>query len=244
MVYVQCISLDFFEAGKPQDSFSVWYSLLHVEGFFPLGEDRNLLVQYPFLPWMGLMLGGYCFGKLFSIYEGVQRRKILTWLGFGIIAFFIGLRATNLYGNPEEWTNQKNALYTFLSFIDTHKYPPSLLYMCMTIGPAILFIAWAGNIKNALAKFITIYGRVPFFYYVLHFFLIHLLSTISFVARGHSLSEPTPQGLGIKYLVPGEGYNLWVVYGVWIFVVLALYPLCKWFSDYKKTHTQWWLSYL
>ncbi|MES2880753.1 MAG: heparan-alpha-glucosaminide N-acetyltransferase domain-containing protein, partial [Bacteroidota bacterium] len=189
-------SLDFYEDGKPRGSFSVLYSLLHVQGFFPLGENRNLLVMYPFLSWTGLMLCGYSFGKLFSMYEGVQRRKVLTWLGLGVIGFFIVLRATNIYGNPEDWTTQKNAFYTFLSFIDTHKYPPSLLYMSMTIGPAILFIAWVGNTKTALAKFITVYGRVPFFYYVLHFFLIHLLSTIAFVARGHSLSEPTPQDLG------------------------------------------------
>ena len=171
---------------------------------------------------------------------------MLTKLGIGIILFFIALRATNLYGNPEHWSTQKNALFTIFSFIDTHKYPPSLLYMCMTIGPAILFIGWAGSVKNGLTKFVTIYGRVPFFYYVIHFYLIHTISMLFFLARGHSFSSGIYNDFrtGPNFIVPGEGYSLWVVYAVWLFVVVSLYPVCKWFSEYKKTHTQWWLSYL
>jgi hypothetical protein len=116
----------------------------------------------------------------------------------------------------------------------------------MTIGPAILFVAWAGTVKNGLTRFITVYGRVPFFYYVLHFFLIHILSALLFLSRGHSFSEGmkgASQGFA-NFIIPGEGYSLWVVYAVWMFVVLSLYPVCKWFSNYKQTHRQWWLSYL
>jgi uncharacterized membrane protein len=238
-------SLDFYEAHHT-GAYPILYSFLHHPGFYKLWTNHNLLILYPFLPWTGLMMLGYCFGRLFTAYEGRERRRVLTWLGLGIILFFIVLRATNLYGNPEPWTVQKNGMFTFLSFIDTHKYPPSLLYMCMTIGPAILFIAWAGHVKNGLTRFITVYGRVPFFYYVLHFYLIHLLATLAFLSRGHSLTEKlqTPPGFDLKFVVPGEGYPLWVVYAVWIFVVLCLYPACKWFSEYKKTHRQWWLSYL
>lgn len=238
-------SLDFYEIHHA-GNYPLFYSLLHHTGFYTLWSNHSILVLYPFLPWTGLMMVGYCFGKLFKLYEGEQRKKVLTWIGISTILFFIILRAANIYGNPEPWTVQKNGVFTFLSFIDTHKYPPSLLYMCMTIGPAILFIAWLGNIKNGLTRFITVYGRVPFFYYVLHFYLIHVLTTLAFLSRGHSLTEKikSAQGLDIKFLVPGEGYSLWVVYAVWLFVVLALYPACKWFSEYKKTHTQWWLSYL
>jgi len=239
-------SLDFYEA-QHTGNFSLAYSLLHHPGFFHLWGNHYLLVFYPFLPWTGLMMVGYCFGKLFTRYEGIQRKKVLTWLGVGIILFFIALRATNLYGNPEHWAAQKNALFTILSFVDTHKYPPSLLYMCMTIGPAILFVAWAGTIKNGLTKFITVYGRVPFFYYVLHFFLIHALSMAFFLSRGHSFAQGIHNGDAVllpNFIAPTEGYSLWVVYALWLFVVLALYPVCKWFSEYKKTHKQWWLSYL
>jgi len=242
--------LDLYEKQFPTNhTYNILYSFLHRPGVYPLGGGHSLLILYPFLSWAGLMMLGYCFGKLFTRYEGAERRKVLTWLGLGIILFFIALRATNVYGDANHWTTKKNALFTVFSFIDTVKYPPSLLYMCMTIGPAILFIALWGNIKNGLTKFITVYGRVPFFYYVLHFTLIHILSTAAFFMRGHSFKEglyTTSQGPlpPFNFIVPGEGYSLWIVYLVWIFVFVSLYPLCKWFSEYKQTHKQWWLSYL
>jgi len=239
-------SLDFYEANR-MGSYPVIYSLLHHQGIYPLWNGHQLLIFYPFLSWTGLMILGYCFGKLFTSYNGVQRRKILTWLGIGIIVFFITLRAINLYGNPEQWSTQKNTLFTFLSFINTHKYPPSLLYMCMTIGPAILFLAWFGNIKSRLSKIITVYGRVPFLYYILHFYLIHFLSMILYLTRGHSFAEgmKATQGDLPQFIIPGEGYSLAVVYLIWLFVVISLYPVCKWFSDYKIKHKEkWWLSYL
>jgi uncharacterized membrane protein len=239
-------SLDFYEAGKRGMQLGLVYDLLHRPNFHDVPGSHDLLILYPFLPWTGLMIAGYCFGKFFTSYEGIQRRKILTWLGLGIILFFIVLRATNKYGDAQHWSTQKNLLYTVLSFVDTVKYPPSLLYMCMTIGPAILFLAWVGNIKTVLSKIITVYGKVPFFYYVLHFYLIHILSAAFFLARGHSFEEGQvihPNSFA-KFLVPGEGYSLAIVYLVWILVVASLYPLCKWFSIYKQTHKQWWLSYL
>ena len=240
-------AFDFYEA-KHTGEYSIFYSLLHRPGFYPLSSNHNLLVLYPFLPWTGLMMLGYCFGKLFTMYEGINRKKVLTWLGVGTILFFIALRATNAYGDAQHWSAQKNRLFTFFSFINTVKYPPSLLYMCMTIGPAILFVAWMGSIKNSLTKFITVYGCVPFFYYVFHFYLIHALSAIFFLLRGHSFTEGVytdPNApFSFNFTVPGEGYSLWVVYAVWLFVVLLLYPLCKRFGNYKRTHKQWWLSYL
>lgn len=243
-------ALDFYENQFPANhTYNIIYSFLHHQGVYSIGGGHFIQIFYPFLPWTGLMMLGYCFGKLFTMYEGTQRRKLLTQLGLGLILFFIALRATNLYGDANHWSTQKNAVFTMLSFIDTVKYPPSLLYMCMTIGPAILFVAWWGNIKNRVTKFITVYGRVPFFYYVLHLFLLHLLCMAAFFSRGHSLSQgihtssegPTPP---FNFIIPGEGYSLLMVYGIWIFVFLSLYPLCKWFSDYKQTHKQWWLSYL
>jgi uncharacterized membrane protein len=243
-------ALDFYEQQFPANhSYNIVYSFLHHQGFYPLGGGHSLLIFYPFLSWAGLMMLGYCFGKLFTKYEGAERKKVLTRLGVGIILFFIALRATNLYGDASHWSVQKNAAFTIMSFVNTVKYPPSLLYMCMTIGPAILFVAWWANVKNGITKFITVYGRVPFFYYVLHFFLLHLLCMAAFFMRGHALSEGIPtvaqrSNAPFNFVVPGEGYSLLVVYFVWLFVVVALYPLCKWFSDYKLTHKQWWLSYL
>jgi len=238
-------SLDFYEANL-KSSPGWWYDLLHHFGFYHLWDNHNLLILYPFLSWAGLMMVGFCFGKLFINFEGNQRKRILAWIGVGIILFFIALRATNVYGDPDYWSAQKNSLFTFFSFMNVHKYPPSLLYMCATIGPAILFIAFAGNTKNWLTRFITVYGRVPFLYYILHFFLIHFVSAIFYLARGHSFAEgikPRPGFLPL-FTAAGEGYSLFTVYIIWICVVLSLYPVCKWFSDYKRTHKDWWLSYL
>jgi len=237
--------LDYYEASM-KSSPGWWYDMLHNGGTYKLWGNHNIFFFYPFLSWAGLMMVGYCFGKLFTSYEGTARKKILIRSGIGVILFFIALRATNSYGNPEHWSTQKNPVFTFLSFMDVRKYPPSLLYMCATIGPALLFLAFA-NTKNRLTKFITVYGRVPFLYYVLHFFLIHFLSAIFFLARGHSFADGLKDQPGVvpKFIAMGEGYSLWVVYGVWIFVVLSLYPICKWFSDYKLAHKEKkWLSYL
>jgi uncharacterized membrane protein len=239
-------SLDFYEA-KMQSSPGWWYDLIHHPGYYHLWGKHYLLILYPFLSWAGLMMVGYCFGKIFTRYQGSERRKILAWSGITIVLFFIVVRATNWYGNPEHWANQKSFLFTVLSFIDTHKYPPSLLYMCMTIGPAILFIAWFGDIKNKLTGIITVYGRVPFFYYVLHFYLIHFVSAFFFLARGHSFAEGLKDqpGLVPKFIDPAEGTSLFIVYVIWICIVASLYPLCRWYDKYKANNRQkWWLSYL
>jgi uncharacterized membrane protein len=239
-------SLDFYERTL-QAAPAWWYSLLHIPGQYHLWKSHQLFIFYPFLPWAGLMMLGYCFGKLFLKYEGVERKQMLLWLGFGILAFFTILRATNIYGDPGHWSTQKSGLYTFFSFMKVQKYPPSLLYMCATIGIGILFLALVGHKKNWLTRFITVYGRVPFLYYVLHFFLIHLVSAICFLARGHSYADGIHHGSSDlpNFIAPGEGYSLFTVYIIWICVVLALYPVCKWFSDYKQAHRdKWWLSYL
>ena len=237
-------SLDFYEA--KQQNFGVVYSVLHRQNFVPIGETRFVGILYPFLPWTGVMFLGYCFGRLFTLYEGAQRRQVLTRLALGLIVFFIALRATNLYGDPSPWATQKNGLFTLFSFLNTTKYPPSLLYLCMTIGPAILFLAFAGDMKNAFARVVTVFGRVPFFYYVLHFYLLHAGAMLFSLFRGHSFAEGAAgvPNVPFKFIFPGEGVSLAGTYLVWISVVLLLYPLCRWFSRYKQTHRQWWLSYL
>ena len=241
-------SLDFYEdnlKGSPG-----WlYDLVHHVGFYPLGGGHNLLIFYPFLSWAGLMILGYCFGKLFLKYEGAERKKLLLWLGLGLLVFFVILRFINIYGDPDPWSGRQTFLKTFYDFMNVEKYPPSLMYMCATIGGAMIFLAFAkGN--SRLSKIITVYGRVPFLYYVLHFFLLHFISACLYLSRGHSVHEGlnnTPNGGGDlpKFIAPTEGYSLLVVYIIWICVVVALYPVCKWFSDYKQKHKEkWWLSYL
>jgi uncharacterized membrane protein len=237
-------SLDFYEAGHT-GPYSDPYAFLHHFKIIPIGGGHAIGVFYPFLSWAGLMMIGYCLGKWYTDFDAAKRRTYLLWTGLGLLLLFAIVRYTNLYGDPDPWSVQRNGLYTFLSFINVHKYPPSLLYMCITIGPALLFLAASENIHSRLASIITVYGRVPFLYYILHFFVLHLLTMLTFFSRGHSFAEGMAgSGIPLKFVVPGEGFSLGVVYLIWISVVIALYPVCKWFSNYKKNHRDWWLSYL
>jgi uncharacterized membrane protein len=236
-------TLDYF----PSTHHGAWWDLARNGNFatLPLFGQR-LIVIYPFLPWLGLMILGYCFGKLYTPGFQVQRRRILLLTGAGLILFFVFLRWTNAYGNPTPWSVQAGPLYTLLSFLNTHKYPPSLLFLCMTVGPALIFLAVFENADNRLTRAISVFGRVPFFYYVLHFYLLHTLCMILFLARGHAFSEATPgvYGIPFRFLISGEGYPLRVVYVIWMAVVLALYPLCLWYGGLKRRKKWWWLSYL
>lgn len=238
-------ALDFYEAKR--ESFSVLYMFLHRQAFMPLSETRFLGALYPLLPWIGLMMVGFCFGR---IYEPgttpTAQKKRIALIGYTLIILFVLLRAINVYGDPSPWSQQQSSLYSFLSFINTTKYPPSLLFMCMTMGPALLFLAYVGPVKNGVTRFVTYYGKVPFFYYVMHFFILHVVTSIFTIARGHSFEEAAKGAPGIpfKFVFPNEGFELWGVYITWILVVLFLYPLCKWFAEYKARNRKWWLSYL
>ncbi len=238
--------LDYPEAARSGD-VGFWWNLLH-HGFFysiPLSENRSALLIYAFLPWSGVMALGYCFGTWYK--KNVQpevRKKQLIWFGLGVTALFIILRFINAYGDPHQWTHQpRGAVYSFLSFLNVNKYPPSLMYVCMTLGPAIILLAFTENVYNNVGKFFITYGRVPFFYYVLHFFFIHSFCVIAFFASGYTTSQIVTPQFPFLFRPPTFGFNLWVVYGVWIATVLILYPLCKWYNRYKATHDYWWLSY-
>jgi len=227
-----------------------WWDLMH-HGFFalyPINSNHVVAIIYPFVPWTGLMMLGYCTGLFFSPKYSVQHRgKILNRIGIGLILLFIVIRFINVYGNPEAWSIQKSSLFTILSFINVHKYPPSLLYMFMTIGPAFLLLSSFERIQNGFTGTMRIYGRVAFFYYVVHLYLIHLVSAIFFFAKGHTIQEATNinTGLPFYFLAAKDGYSLYLVYVIWICIVIAVYPLCKWYNNYKTNHIEkWWLSYL
>jgi uncharacterized membrane protein len=236
-------TLDFYEGTRR--NFPLTYSLLHAPGIHPVG-NRALLVFYPFLPWAGTMILGYCFGKYY-LADIMNRNKRSILLGAGLILFFIILRWTNAYGDPLEWKTQSSPLYTFFSFISTQKYPPSLLYLCVTIGPSLIILGLIGEARNKFADAIGVFGRVPLFYYVIHFYLLHLLSMIMYLINGHSFEEGVKgtDAVPFKFYQPGEGFELPGVYLVWLFIVILLYPVCKWFAEYKRHHYhKWWLSYV
>lgn len=241
--------LDFAEAA-PGFQANFWWDLFHHGVFVPYQYAPNhvALLVYPFPAWLGLMMLGYCMGKVFtSEYNVEARKKILIRTGLGLIALFIIVRFTNVYGNPVEWSTQKNALYTFLSFINVTKYPPSLLFLCIMIGPALLLLAWMEGIKNKFTDSMVVFGRTAFFYYILHLYLIHVVAAICFFARGHSWEDAANVGqqYPFMFVAPGEGYGLGIVYLVWILIVITLYPICKRYDRYKSAHPEkWWLSYL
>jgi len=240
--------LDFPEAATSFDG-GFLMDLLHSSKWssYQFIGNSNLIIAYPFLPWLGLMMVGYCTGKLFSPeFDIVRRKKLLTQMGMGLLVLFVIMRGINIYGDPVAWSQQRNGLYTFFSFMNIHKYPPSLLYMCVTIGVALLLLPYLEKLENRLTKIMVVFGRTAFFYYILHLYLIHILATISFYVHGHTLAE-IAEGESIfkwKFVVPGEGFGLIGVYAIWIFVIICLYPICKWYDQYKTNHKEkWWLSY-
>ena len=162
-------ALDFYERGQ-NPPFSAGYNLIHRVGFHQLSDKRQLLILYPFLPWTGLMILGYCLGKVLRNNDPAYRKKFLMITGISTIALFIILRFINVYGDPFRWSSQANGFYTFLSFINASKYPPSLFFISMTIGPALLLMAWWDSIQNGFTRIVSVYGRVPFFYFLTHFF--------------------------------------------------------------------------
>lgn len=208
--------------------------------------DHSVLIIYSFVPWLGVMMLGYCCGRLYAPdFDPTRRRQILLFTGLAATVLFIVLRFTNLYGDPSPWMRQtRGSPYTVLSFLNVTKYPPSLLFLSMTLGPALIFMALVEGAKNRLETILSIYGKVPMFYYVLHFYIMHSLLVILFYLSGFGSSDIRSPGNPFFFKPNGFGFNLWAVYAIWLFVVVVLYPLCKKYNRYKSTHRKWWLSYL
>ena len=202
-----------------------------------------IITGYPVLAWIGIITLGYCFGAFYKKeYDTKKRKRWLLFIGCGAIILFVILRAGNFYGDQQLWSYQRSNMFTFLSFINVTKYPPSLLYALITLGPASIFLAFAEKPLNWFTKFISVYGRVPMFYYLVHIYLIHFLAMMAAQLTGFGWKAMVAD---IFPEVKGYGFSLAVVYLVWIGVVLALYPLCKWYDKYKTAHKdKWWLSYL
>jgi uncharacterized membrane protein len=232
-------------AGTGMNAF--FWSFLHEPKDFVLGHFK-VFVLYPVLPWIGILSLGYYLGGLYApSYDTDKRRTILLSLGLGAMVLFVLLRSGNFYGDAAYWSSQKTTAFSLLSFLNVTKYPPSLLYTLMTLGPALFFLGLAEKPLNILTAKIAVYGRVPFFYYVVHLYLIHLFALIAAVASGYNASDMIlTDKINRVPELKGYGFNLSTVYFVWIGLVLLLYPCCKWFDRYKKTHQakQWWLSYL
>ena len=245
MIFGHNLFDNFHVAGKSVDAFA--WSLLHERGVFSV-SSATINVSYPLIPWIGLMAVGYRLGAIFlPVYNAIKRKRVLIKLGLAAISLFILLRSINMYGDPAPWSQQFSPAFTFLSFLNVTKYPPSLDYLLITIGISLLFLAATETVSNAVTKVVSIYGRVPMFYYIIHIYLLHLLAMPAAVILGYHWTDLGSFQTSIHSVprLKTYGFNLATLYIIWCGVVAFLYPLCKWYDAYKRTHKkQWWLSYL
>lgn len=218
------------------------WSLLHKPAFFQLTPEIRVLAFYPLVPWVAVLAAGYAFGPVFT-WSPERRQRALLVAGTLLLVLFVLLRTTGIYGDPVPWRKQESVLPSILSFLDCEKYPPSLLFLCMSIGPALLALAWFDKWRGALARFFITFGRVPLFYYVLHIYLIHLLALALAVAQRRN---PAWLLHGLPPMANPADWDLSLpaVYGVWTLVVLLLWMPCHWFAQLKQRKPAWWMSYL
>ncbi|MDP2902414.1 MAG: heparan-alpha-glucosaminide N-acetyltransferase domain-containing protein [Methylovulum sp.] len=216
--------------------FGPLWAVLHSGETVHLTNKLVLHPYYPLIPWIGVMATGYGCGAL--VLDKPQRqRQVLSWLGFVMVAVFVLFRYRNQYGDPQPWSHQQSVTFTLLSFINCEKYPPSLLYLLMTLGPALALLPWLESVTGRPGKWLVIFGREPLFFYLLH------LPMLVFLALGWAwMAEDYP----IPLLLPGfpqaYGYDLPIVYLIWAGVVAALYPLCRWYHGFKQQRQ--WLKYI
>ncbi len=234
-------------AGTPApDLTQTLWLFLHQPGFVPLfGNKQALFVAYPLIPWIGVMASGYALGAVYQ-WEAVQRRRFLFQLGIGLVVLFVVIRLLNIYGDPQIWTSQPDPAFTVLSFLNTTKYPPSLLFLLMTLGPALVILAWAEAIPkdNIVNRILNTFGRVPLFYFILQMFVAHAFGVILNYLAGKSITYFFLKFPDSAAAPPDAGFPLWVVYAAWLFGLILLYPLCYWYGKVKQKHRGFPFSYL
>jgi uncharacterized membrane protein len=223
------------------------WGALHQQKIFQIGHI-HIAEFYHVIPWVGVMALGYCLGELFTKdFDPAKRKRILLRIGISSWLLFIIIRTINVYGNPYPWTPQETPVFTLLSFLNVHKYPPSLDYLLVTEGFAMIFLSLTENVSNRLTRVISVYGRVPMFYYLCHLILIHLGAMLAAVLTGYKWSDMVSFDDWITEMprFRGYGFPLGTVYLIWIVLVIILYPICKKYDRYKSLHKEkWWLSYL
>lgn len=256
--------------GSPEPLQALWL-VLHQSGVIPVVGGSSAFIAYPLIPWVGVMAAGYALGVVYS-WEAERRRKWLLGIGLAATVLFVGLRASNYYGDPNLWRNQTEFMarvaasatsgessgravetpqlsepaFTIVSFFNTTKYPPSLLFLLMTLGPALIILAWTDRISGEpiWQKIAIVFGRVPLFFYILQWISAHLfgigLSWLAGKDIGYFFETLGP-GMQIP---PDNGFSLPMVYFAWIAGLIIIYPFCLWYGNYKLRNKHWLLSYL
>jgi uncharacterized membrane protein len=211
---------------------------------FPVFTNKVFIMAYPPIPWLGIMLAGFATGKLFELQQP-ERKKLFIKIGLSALLLFVVIRFVNIYGDPVKWTVQNNDIFTFLSFMNITKYPPSLLFCLITLGIMFLMLAFTEGVKNKFIAITSVYGKVPLFYFLVHFFLIHVIMVAVMLLQGFHWPQldfasgnfGRPKGVA-------SGLPLWGIYLIWIFVVAVLYKPCVWYGKYKSAHKNGWVRYL
>ena len=218
-------------------------SPLFMFGAFPF-SGRVFIMGYPPVPWLGIMLAGFGCGPLFKPAD-TKRKSLFIKIGLAALLLFVVGRFINSYGEPAPWSSQKNCVFTFLSFMNVTKYPPSLLFCLITLGIMFLMLAFSEGVKNKFVGIASVYGKVPLFYFLVHFFLIHFILLGILLLQGFTWSQLdfASGSFGRPKGIP-SGLPLWGVYLLWIGIVVVLYKPCQWYGNFKATHNQWWLKYL
>lgn len=207
-------------------------------------QPEWLFGSYAIIPWFGIMAFGYGLG---SVFVAPDRDHILVWLGLAMIALFLILRGINVFGDPRPWTGHADIGATIMDFLNVQKYPPSLLFVCATLGPVLLVFPLLARLPKPVAGFFRTFGAAPLMAYIAHLYAVHAAGFIARLARGQDTGGMwnalhnfifAPAAMG------GTGVDLWIVYIAWIAVVLAIYPLCVWWGGVKRRRSDWWLSYL
>ncbi|MCF0070920.1 heparan-alpha-glucosaminide N-acetyltransferase domain-containing protein [Dyadobacter sp. CY261] len=213
--------------------------------FLPRPDGGAIIFLYVIFPWAGIMMSGYGLGMLYNRNgDPARRKKLLLLIGFVLAALFVVLRLINGYGDPAPWSQQDTGIKTFMSFFNVTKYPPSLFFTFMTQGPILILLALTERTDNAFSRFCTIFGRVPFFFFVAHFYLIHLATMVVVFLSGYTWQQATDDKLFFKFRPDDFGYSLGQTYIIWILIVLAMYWPSKWYGAYRARKRTWWLSYL
>ena len=216
--------------------------ITHAPGVFKPTPNMEIMSVYSLVPWVAVMAAGYALAPVF-MQPQAQRRRTLLRVGLLVTAGFVALRATNLYGDPAPWTPQDGFLPTLLSFINCEKYPPSLLYLAMTIGPGLIVLGLFQSANGRLTRIIVAIGRVPFLFYVAHLVLLHAMAII---VAGLTIGDISWLFRHMPLFNKPAGYGLTLpsIYALWLVTLALLYPMCRGFGALKQRRKDWWLSYL
>jgi len=231
--------LDYGLFPAPAQGPAPFWHFLHNQGF-TLDLGLPTASAYPLLPWVGVMPLGYSLALLYEK-PAKERQTFLIRIGLGAVTAFVLLRSLGLYGEPNGFEAKDNLFHTLLAFVDTTKYPPSLQFLLMTLGPGLLVLAYAERWRGRFINWMVIFGRVPFFYYVLHIYVIHLAALLAAELQGVGANALTQAFFSFP---PEYGFSLHFVWLFWLALVILLFPACKWFAGVKARRKDWWMSYL